>query len=1051
MRKLFLYFCAAWVFLPVLAQQKASVRETVQTLKTYPFSDPDPVADPSDLFYPYFRFDGFSAKGIDQRWKTVDLENEYIKVTLFPEVGGKVWGAVDKTTGKEFIYNNHVVKFRDIAMRGPWVSGGIEFNFGIIGHAPTSSTPIDYLTKEKPDGSVSCYISSYEWVTRTVWTVEVNVPKDKAYFTTTTTWYNQSSVDQPYYQWMNAGYKATGNAQFCYPGNYYIGHGGEVFPFPKDEEGRDISWYGNNNFGGSKSEHVLGYYNDFYGVYWHEDDFGSVHHAGYDEKLGMKIFLWGQARDGAIWEELLTDTDGQYVELQSGRMYNQPASNSGMTPYKHYSFGPQMTDQWTEFWFPVKGNQGISKASRIGALNVRREGGNLNLSFSPLEALSTQLKIYNGDQLMKELPLRTKVLEPWKQTVTLREAAPEGQLRIVIGDQDLVYTEIKDEFELNRPMELPADFDWNSVYGLYSQGVQWMNQKVNEKAEHYLKSALSKEANFVPALNRLASLYYRQGRVGEALPLLNRALSIDIYDGEANYLSGLCNQTEGREADAKAGFSIASYSPAYRSAAYARLAEMSVRDTDWKKAEHYALKSLENNRMNLDARQLLMVAYRKSLQPEKAKEQIDYVLNELPLYHFARYENYLARISPETENQFKQLIRNELPDETYIEMAGWYERVGCLDEAMDLLSFAANNPEAGYRKAYMLHLRGQDGEAQEMIGRLDTAAADFVFPFRPESLKALNWASTVTSDWKPAYFSGLIYWANQDTGKALELLNACGTPGYAPFYLTRARLKQGKERLSDLLMAEQVQTSWRTGFALVSYYAENNLYQEAVEVGKKYMKMYPDNYYIGLKYAKALCETGQYASCISFIDKLQVLPNEGAYAGKAVYREANLYQAMDFMGKKNYSKALAHLNRSKEWPENLGVGKPYDNMIDSRLEDFIEARIQAGMGNDAKVVLLRKQVAGYEVSGHRFESGNLLTALALRDNGQVDIADRMVATWEQSYPDNKIAQWCSAVYKGDSDLSASLLNSRKGQVDSTPWESSYRDMNFDLMVRLFTK
>ena len=99
-----------------------------------------------------------------------------------------------------------VVKFRDIAMRGPWTSGGIEFNFGIIGHAPTSSTPIDYVTRQKPDGSVSCYVSSYELVTRTLWTVEVNLPKDKAYFTTTTTWHNSSSIDQPYYQWMNAGY-----------------------------------------------------------------------------------------------------------------------------------------------------------------------------------------------------------------------------------------------------------------------------------------------------------------------------------------------------------------------------------------------------------------------------------------------------------------------------------------------------------------------------------------------------------------------------------------------------------------------------------------------------------------------------------------------------------------------------------------------------------------------------------------------------------------------------------------------------------------------------
>lgn len=130
----------------------ATVSESVQTVKTYPFSDPDPVADPSDLFYPYFRFDGFAAKGVDKEWKVVALENDYIKLTLFPEIGGKIWGAVDKTSQKEFIYNNHVVKFRDIAMRGPWTSGGIEFNFGIIGHAPTSVHLSDYMTGRKPTG-----------------------------------------------------------------------------------------------------------------------------------------------------------------------------------------------------------------------------------------------------------------------------------------------------------------------------------------------------------------------------------------------------------------------------------------------------------------------------------------------------------------------------------------------------------------------------------------------------------------------------------------------------------------------------------------------------------------------------------------------------------------------------------------------------------------------------------------------------------------------------------------------------------------------------------
>lgn len=1060
MRKLFLVVCATGAVSLLSAQQKplfasspkAVVRETAQSIKTYPFSDPDPSADPSDLFYPYFRFDGFAAEGVEKDWKNVELENDYIRLTLFPEIGGKIWGAVDKTSGKEFIYHNHVVKFRDIAMRGPWTSGGIEFNFGIIGHAPTSSTPVDYLTEEKADGSASCYIASYDWITRTVWNVEVNLPKDKAYFTTTTTWYNQSSIDQPYYQWMNAGYKAAGNAEFCYPGNRYIGHGGDAYSFPMDEKGRDISWYEKNDFGNSKSYHVLGYYNDYYGVYWHDDDFGSVHHAGYDDKLGMKIFLWGLSREGGIWEDLLTDTDGQYVELQSGRIYNQPASNSAFTPYKHPAFGPQATDRWTEYWFPVKGIRGISKAARIGALHVAREGEDLKLAFSPLQSLSTTLSLYDGDRLLRTLPLQTKVLKPWNFSLPLAEAAPAGRLRIVIGENDLVYTERKEEFELNRPTKLPAEFDWQSAYGLYTQGEQWMNQKVWDKAEPFLKAALEKEPYYVPALTRLASLYCREGRYADALALLTKALSVNTYEGEANYLYGLCNQRSGNMADAKDGFSVASYTPAFRSAAYAKLAELNLKESDWNRAVHYATKSLDYNRMNLDARQVLMVAYRKSGRLEKAKEQIDEVLADLPLYHFARFENaYQTTSSTHPIQSFMALIRNELPFETYMEMAGWYESVGCVDEALSLLSCTGNYPIAQYKTAYLLHQKGEEAASQAALKKAGEQSTRFVFPFRPETLKALEWAASVSTDWKIKYYQGLIYWANRQTDKALSLFEACGDPADAPFFLTRSRLKEGEMRLQDLLKAEQAERSWRTGFALMNYYTARSQWAEVVETGKNYMKTYPGNYYIGLKYAKGLCETGRYAACIRLLDRLQVLPNEGSYAGRAVYRSAHLYQAMDYLAQGKYHQVLRAIEESKAWPENLGVGKPYDELIDGRLEGFLAARACQAMGQADQAKPCWTEVARYPLSSARFESGNLLTAYALREIGQKEEADRLVASWPAAYPKNRIAEWCICIYRGETDRAAQLLDSRNDPADTTPWESSFRDVNFDLIVRLFTR
>lgn len=1049
MKYTYILLFAIMVAFSATAQQKATVTESVQTVKTYPFSDPSPVANPSNSFYPYFRFDGFASKATDKQWKTVTLENEYIRLTVYPEIGGKLWSAFDKTSNREFLYNNHVVKFRDIAMRGPWTSGGIEFNFGIIGHDPTTSTPIDYTTRTKSDGSVSCYIASYDLMTHTLWTVEMNLPKDKAYFTTRTTWHNSSSIEQPYYQWMNAAYQAAGNAQFCYPGTNYIGHDGSLHSFPLDEQGRDISWYEKNNFGPSKSYHVLGKFSDFHGAYWHDYDYGSIHHASYDSKLGMKIFLWGLSREGGIWENLLTDTDGQYIELQSGRMYNQPASESSYTPFKQTPFEPQATDQWTEYWFPVKGTKGVAKANETGALNVLREGNYLKLYFSPLQKLSTTMKLFDGDKLVRSIPLNTEVLKTWKDSIPTQEAVAEGRLKVVIGDDLLVYSEVPEDNVTNRPRQIPADFDWNSVNGLTTQGQQSLYQKSFVSAEKYLTEALQKDKYYSPALNTLASLYYREGRYDESLALCRTALSLNTYDGEANYMYGLCNMVLGKNTDAKEGFSIATYTPSIRNAAYEKLAEMYLLEKNMTEAMHYAQKSLEVNRLNFTANQVQLVVYRKTGQTDKAKALISSLLDEYPLYHYAWFEKYLLKES--SKEDFTSLIRNELPNETYMEMAEWYENVGCLDEALDLLSCASANPIANYRTAYILHNQGNESASNAALEKANGQSPEFVFPFRPSTMKALKWAATAAPNWKITYYEALLYWSNQDKAKALELMDSCGDTGFAPFYLSRASMKNDKERLADLLKAEQTGQSWRTGYALINYYNAAKDWKKSVEVGKKYMKLYPSNYMIGLRYTTALCETGQYKQCIALLDKMQVLPSEGSGAGRAVFRKANLYQAMEQLSGKNYKAAMQSLEASKKWPENLGVGKPYDNLIDNRLENYIEAKISAGMGEKQKAETLLQSVASYAHSGSQFSSADLLTALSLRETGKKVDADNLVASWMKNHSDNRTAQWCMAIYNGDKAKAAQMLSGRSEQTDSAPWEASFSDSDFDLIARLFSK
>ncbi|HEU4632931.1 MAG TPA: DUF5107 domain-containing protein, partial [Flavisolibacter sp.] len=569
MNKILFLFMLIFVCLAANPQRPAMVKEYRKSFATYPFSDPNPIPSFTKI-YPYFRFDGFTNTPIQKDWKVVELENDYIRLMILPEIGGKIWAAVEKSTGQPFIYYNHAVKFRDVAMRGPWTSGGIEANYGIIGHTPNCATPVDYRTRINKDGSASCIIGVLDLLTRTNWRIEINLPRDKAFFTTKSFWYNSSPLEQPYYHWMNVGLRARGSLEFVYPGTHYLGHDGEYAEWPVNKaNGKNISFYEQNNFGGYKSYHVFGKYTHFFGGYWHKDDFGMARYASHDDKAGKKIWIWGLSRQGMIWEKLLTDTDGQYVEVQSGRLFNQNAEKSTFTPFKHKSFAPHATDVWTEYWYPVLHTKGFVEANEYGALNVKYEGGWMKVYFSPVQALKDKLEIKEGDRIIYQKMLSLLPLKTFSDSVKVN--ADPQKLTVTIGRNKLVYQSNPEAGTLARPRESPGDFDWNSAYGLYLQGKEFMDQRMYAQAEDKLTAALKKDPNFLPALVKMAALLYRNMRYAEALELAGKALSIDAHDGAANYFYGVINARLNQTTDAKDGFDLAALSSEYRSPAYTEL------------------------------------------------------------------------------------------------------------------------------------------------------------------------------------------------------------------------------------------------------------------------------------------------------------------------------------------------------------------------------------------------------------------------------------------------------------------------------------------------
>ena len=162
------------------------------------------------------------------------------------------------------------MKFRNIAMRGPWTSGGIEFNFGIIGHSPATATPVDYLIKSNTDGSVSCFVGNIDLPSRTKWTVEIRLPKDKAYFETNVVWQNPTDLPQSHYNFMTGAAVVTKDLEFIYPGDQKLEHEGKVHPWPINEMGVDMSKYANDTFGSHNSYHMVGEYEPFIGGYFKE-------------------------------------------------------------------------------------------------------------------------------------------------------------------------------------------------------------------------------------------------------------------------------------------------------------------------------------------------------------------------------------------------------------------------------------------------------------------------------------------------------------------------------------------------------------------------------------------------------------------------------------------------------------------------------------------------------------------------------------------------------------------------------------------------------------
>lgn len=1001
--------------------QKATVKEENQLITTYPFDDPNPVAELSrsgrNHIYPYFKYEGYSTTSEKKEWKVVTLENPFIKVSVLPEVGGKIWGAIEKSTNEEFLYLNEVLKFRNIAMRGPWTSGGIEFNFGIVGHAPSTATPVDYIFREDSDGSVSCIVGALDLPSRTEWRVNITLPKDKAYFETNSLWYNPTPLTNSYYQWMNAAIEAGDDLQFFFPGQYHIGHDGDNHSWPINEEGVDISFYKNNNFGSSKSYHVLGKFQNYSGAYFHNKDFGYGHWSSYDDMPGKKIWIWSLSRSGAIWEDLLTDTDGQYVEVQTGRLFSQAQGSSSHTPFNLATFGPSMSDSWSEIWFPVKETGGISDATPFGSMNVTHLDGRVQIAINALQDIKDSLTVKLDGKQVFHKNISLAPMEIFKEEVSI--SSGNGTVEVAVGKDKLHYSSDPEAGNVNRPVASQEGSELNTTETLFQLAEDDLSSRNFDEALLKYQQLLEKDPNHSIAKARIAEIYYGRGEFDEALPYASQVLALNTYAPYGNYIFGLINRQMGDFVSAKAAFSWAARSMEFRSAAYSQLAEIAVEEGDFQEAKAYARKSLNYNNFNINAYMAKAISLRKLNQGKEADAVLTEILEIDPLNHFARFEKYLLASTKENLNNFTSLIRSELPHETYLELAVQYANMELNEEAVQVLEVAPSNPMVNYWLAF-LHKNNALALSQDYLQKAQSISPAFVFPFRMESIPVLEWAEKQEPSWKTQYYLGLIYWNKGRKEEGLEYFAKPGDkPDFAPFYIARGDLFK-KEKPSaavekDFQRAVQLnKNEWRSWHALINYYDESGAYDQALKHAKKAYKRFPDSYILGMEYAKSLLSNGQYKESLAVLDNLNVLPHEHSREGHQIFEQATISLALEHMEKGKYQNAIQELEKAREWPENLGVGKPYNP--DERLQNYLSAFAYRQLGNTAKAKEHLSQVYNYtkenKDAGRR--ANRYIGAIVLKEFGEEKEAKSLLEGIKSSSPgQNKLTEWAAAKMNND--------------------------------------
>ena len=695
--------------------------------------------------YPYTLNETLTDKKVDKSYQAVTMENEYVKLLILPEIGGRLHGAEDKTNGYVWLYWQRTIKPGLISMTGAWISGGIEWNFP-HGHRPSGFMTVDHRVVRHPDGSATVWVGETEPIYRMRWLVGITMEPGRSYVKCRYIFINPTDHKQPFQFWATASTHANEYAQAQYPGDMVTGHSKhEFWNWPVDK-GIDLTWW--KNVLNASSFFAFNNPSDWFGAYDHKAQGGMVHVANHNIMPGKKLWTWGSGPSGRIWEDILTEGGGPYYEPQAGAWSDNQPDYHWMSPHE--------VKTTEDYWWPVRDSRGYHNASKDFALNTDLRDGKAFAAVCSSGVFDNYRVVFKNTRTGKILKESTATLAPDKPFTTelaadsstsvydlyLAVYDPSGKLAIEVQQKP------PQKVDLPPGQKDPGDPKKMTQDQLY-HSAEWLDKFVRkEEGTAYYEEALKKDPGDSRVNIELGFRALKQGRWQDALNHLNKAQERDYDNSRIYFGKGLALTGLGKLKDAADQFYRATFTYDYFAPSYLNIARLNLRQGNFEAALGSASESQLQNGRFADIPALKASIYRHMGKHAEALQSAELALDLDPMHFMGGYEKVLAlknlgKSESEWEAVWKSVMRGDL--QNFLELACAYANSGYYSEAEELLAnFASGkkeaelNPMVNYLRGYYKESQGDKNAAASFYASGSRGPAIYTNPHRLEEKNALE-------------------------------------------------------------------------------------------------------------------------------------------------------------------------------------------------------------------------------------------------------------------------------------------------------------------------